>query len=857
MEIAFAPPNIASETLAHTATAIPSPRAFYQEGTKIINSSGNPDVATIMRTVGMIGFETELMATTNRTLLEQAGKTSRIKVLSLIAARSLAVSASEEDASSQAIDYILTDPGLRTDIRVKAAGIENSEASREIDASFIREYGGKALERRFLDETISRDQAISLAFVFQQMPGLGMLDRARAITSLFDQSMDLTTLSPELKTIRENYQLAQMVFVKILGIAVPRRSFDKTPLSIFSGEAKTALDEIKACSNTNTLKTRIGEILGTQDIPTKIDDLRNIVGILKQNPDIKAVSFDLYDTLVQWTSNQGERRGRMDKLSVDLLKQKYGINVNSEQFHAVSLKAWERRWVEFQEKGIEVDIKDTLGWMVDGVTLGIGPRQRTEIIHDLEKTWYKVELETAAPMPGALDTLRAIKALGVKTCLTSNASWSEAHLRRVLTRFGLLEYFDAISYSNETGRMKHQTDPSFFHYSWGKLGVRPEQVLHVGDNPWADQQGARNAGAKSVLYDNPSSFVEIETHREYWESTEAYANKAYEFFRRSQNQAAIEMINGLMEQRKIPLAERERLGVMAREVYQKTRDVVAPAYIALSETLLQRLAHGESDINLCLARDGLPMAIAQKLLLHYEPERYPGVRPDQIRYLHVSRRFLERRPDDPEFAQKYADYVARLDVGQAQKITITDLLSGSGKTHEGMKKILQGKQVDGFYIDSHQRSPSYHSLLNDTLGPAQHLSSDNMLILFETLFSGPYESAADIINKSVGYAPELHGKHLPPEVLVRGLSEQSILLLNRIAIRGIIDSVETTHRRRSLGMVDQSDTEIMSRFYAFINNKPTDAWVDIWRTIPWQDYGKWYIASENPIQADAMASKLS
>jgi len=854
MEITFTPPNIARENLGHVAAAMPSSSAFYQEGTKILNSPGDHDVSTIMQAIGMVGFEAELTTVVDRVTMEKAGKTSKIKVLSLIAARSL-TNGTGEDVNPQAIDYVLTDPSLRTDIRVKTAGIEDSQASGEIDTLFIREHGGRALERRFLDGGISKNQAVSLAFVFQQMPELGMVDRAKTTAAILDPSLSLA-IPQELKIIQENYQLAQIVFEKILGIAVPRRSFDKTPLSVFSQEAKTALDEIKACSSISALKTRIGEILRERSIPTRIGDLRNIIDILKQNPDIKAVSFDLYDTLVQWTSNQGERRSRMDELSVNLLRQKYGINVDSAKFHAASLKAWEKRWIEFQEKGREVDIRDTLGWMVDEVASRITPQQRIGIIRDLEKTWYKVELETAAPMPGALDTLRAIKALGIKTCLTSNASWSEAHLRRVLTRFGLLEYFDAISYSNEVGKMKHQTDPDFFHYSWGKLGVKPEQVLHVGDNPWADLQGAKNAGAKGVLYDNPTSFVEIETHGEYWENAEAYANKAYEFFRRSQNQAAIEMINDLMDQRKIPLAERQRLGVVAREVYQKTRDVVAPAYITLSETLLQRLASGESDANLCLARDGLPMAIIQKLLLHYEPDRYPGVKPDQIKYLHISRRFLERYADEPEFAKRYANYLERLDIDKAQKITITDLLSGSGRTHEGMTKILRGKQVDGFYIDSHQQSPSYHSLIKDTLGPSQHLSSENMLILFETLFSGPYESVADVVNKSIGHAPELHRKHLPEDVLVRGLSEQSILLLHHVATRGIVDSVEDTHRKRLLRIAEPSNTEVMQRFYAFINNKPTSAWVDIWRTIPWQDYGKWYVASENPLQATAMASKL-
>ena len=63
-----------------------------------------------------------------------------------------------------------------------------------------------------------------------------------------------------------------------------------------------------------------------------------------------------------------------------------------------------------------------------------------------------------------------------------------------LRRNGL--QFDAVVSSEELRVYKPHV--SIFHETCARLGVAPEDALYVGDSPWADVAGARNAGLRAV-----------------------------------------------------------------------------------------------------------------------------------------------------------------------------------------------------------------------------------------------------------------------------------------------------------------------------------------------------------------------
>lgn len=882
MEINLAETTVPPER-SKVLKQLPSPPVLYQETSKLVHEPANLKLQDVSDRLGLsVGKKAidKIRLMYPDVKFDHCSNLSKARLARIAVMHELLFGSGNPPPTSiseKAIDLSITEYSMRDEVHAKVKLAKEEfmpETALKKDLDYIRANGGGAFESRVLDGRLSREQAIAITSVFEsgdfQLTSLEKTQILNHISKNPDSSVinfigsSGSLTQEQIKKVMLEIKLRTRVLNNILNFSFSKgENRDGIPLSSFSGVIDRCMYEFRECQNNDGLRVLVKEIVAKDHLPEKITRLTDIPEILKNHPEIKAVSFDLYNTLVGWSSTQGERKGRMNTVSANSLREKFGLNITEEKFRKISDAAWAKRWRNFQSKGVEVKIDETLGWMADDVLRDLSITNgknlsglRQELVNNLRGNWYKVELETAIAIPGAVDTLRQLKALGIKVCLTSNASWSGEHVRRVLNRFDLLPYFDAISYSAEHGKMKHPNVGDFFHHSWEKLKVNSSQVLHVGDNVVDDIQGATNAGAKAILYKNPTSMISEER-----KPSENYHQKALEAHTRAQNQEAISRIENMMEMYNVPLVERERLRIMAREVYQKTRDVVAPSHIALSEVLLQRLAKKETDLVLCLARDGLPFAVVQKQLLFLEPERYKGVNKDQIKYMYISRRFIDQISSDPDFRQKYAAYVKQLGVDKAKKITITDLFCGSGKTHRGIRDLFKDKQIEGYYTDSAQigkKDIANHSFLKESTGDyAAGLSNLNMLLLFETLFSGPFESSQDMLPDKQGrISPKMIRKNPAPEALSRGLSKESLLVLNYVAVRGMVDAVETTHRKRMLGFSDPSSKKIMEKFYTFISATPTDAWKDIWRSIPWQDYGIWKLASQNEIEQGWLSGKI-
>lgn len=88
-----------------------------------------------------------------------------------------------------------------------------------------------------------------------------------------------------------------------------------------------------------------------------------------------------------------------------------------------------------------------------------------------------------------IPALEFAKGMGLKLGLISN--WDE-RLRPLLGRLRLLEHFDAVIVSSETGA--HKPDPRIFQAAVESLNLAPETIIHIGDSDREDVEGARAAG---------------------------------------------------------------------------------------------------------------------------------------------------------------------------------------------------------------------------------------------------------------------------------------------------------------------------------------------------------------------------
>ncbi|MFB0536659.1 MAG: HAD family hydrolase [Anaerolineae bacterium] len=100
------------------------------------------------------------------------------------------------------------------------------------------------------------------------------------------------------------------------------------------------------------------------------------------------------------------------------------------------------------------------------------------------------------PFPDVRPTLRSLREWGKTLAVVSN--WDPA-LPTLLAELGLAEFFAFILPSAEIGVEK--PDGRIFRLALQRLGLRPQEVVHVGDQYEADVVGARAVGITPILLD--------------------------------------------------------------------------------------------------------------------------------------------------------------------------------------------------------------------------------------------------------------------------------------------------------------------------------------------------------------------
>jgi len=140
--------------------------------------------------------------------------------------------------------------------------------------------------------------------------------------------------------------------------------------------------------------------------------------------------------------------------------------------------------------GVEGDLRDVCR------RLGQSPLPaRIEAATRLRLALYRRYL---APRDGAVETLRQLRARGLRIGLISNCAneiprlWSEADLAPLI---------DCAVFSSEAGMEK--PDERIYRMTCDRLGVQPERCLYAGDGSSFELSGAQRVGMTAVLICTP------------------------------------------------------------------------------------------------------------------------------------------------------------------------------------------------------------------------------------------------------------------------------------------------------------------------------------------------------------------
>jgi len=214
---------------------------------------------------------------------------------------------------------------------------------------------------------------------------------------------------------------------------------------------------------------------------------------------VKAVFFDLYNTLVRYEPPQEE-------LEAQALKD-FGIEARPDTFRRPLVAANEFIYQEIARRPLsQRPREETMALYAryqEIVLTEAGIKAEPKLVYGLLGKMQQVKTKLAL-FDDALPALSGLKERGLVLGLISNI---ERDMTGTLNELGLAPRLDVVVTSLDAGAAK--PNPAIFQAALQKAQVKPEEAIYVGDQYQVDVLGARGAGLKGILLDRYDYYGEI------------------------------------------------------------------------------------------------------------------------------------------------------------------------------------------------------------------------------------------------------------------------------------------------------------------------------------------------------------
>jgi putative hydrolase of the HAD superfamily len=213
---------------------------------------------------------------------------------------------------------------------------------------------------------------------------------------------------------------------------------------------------------------------------------------------IKAVTFDLWETLLFERNGASGRRSSARCSSVAEAFNKLGVPVSTEQASS-ALKQVIESLLEVWDRNEDISHVEQLELLVRYVSNG-SLALKNEWVEELSSAYVSPFFGVPPYLnPDAASVLEGLAKEGKRIGLICNTGVTPGFaLRRFLESEGVLEYFDVLAFSDEIGFRK--PDSRVFHLAARKLKIDPCSIVHVGDNLRIDVWRAKKAGFMAMLF---------------------------------------------------------------------------------------------------------------------------------------------------------------------------------------------------------------------------------------------------------------------------------------------------------------------------------------------------------------------
>lgn len=207
---------------------------------------------------------------------------------------------------------------------------------------------------------------------------------------------------------------------------------------------------------------------------------------------IKHISFDLWLTLIR---SHPEFKLRRAQLIIDM----FGINSQAETIDSFVRsvdKVFDRYNMISGQKLSANKMYAKILQKIDSKTKNANIEAAIELRQKSDELFLEycpIFVNDQIP-----DMLYQLKTDGYTINLSSNTGFIEGSIiRSALEQLGIIDSFDFLIFSDEINASKPSS--LFFQTVFDNLDLHKDEILHIGDNPKADYQGAKNFGFEALL----------------------------------------------------------------------------------------------------------------------------------------------------------------------------------------------------------------------------------------------------------------------------------------------------------------------------------------------------------------------
>jgi putative hydrolase of the HAD superfamily len=216
---------------------------------------------------------------------------------------------------------------------------------------------------------------------------------------------------------------------------------------------------------------------------------------------IKAVTFDLWDTMVYDDSDEPKRAQRGLRSKRDERRHLMWAALNEIEptdLETVVL-AYDTADAGFNLVWKENHINWTVAQRLRVVLNGLGRALPDPIFAQVVAATGQMEVDLPPdPIEGIAEALAELSTRYKLAVVSDSIVTPGTGLRAILEGHGIKQYFSAFAFSDEVGHSKPHR--SMFDRAADELRIRVDEIVHVGDRDHNDVKGPQALGAKAVLF---------------------------------------------------------------------------------------------------------------------------------------------------------------------------------------------------------------------------------------------------------------------------------------------------------------------------------------------------------------------